>query len=705
MSNQAQPSFDIRGFLSRRKYYLLVPLVTITLGAIVVACLLPSVYRSEAVILIENQQVEKEYVRTGVPEVVEMTIENITQQVMSKDRLKDLILRHGLYPDLRKVSGEIPDSAIVKLRKNIELKMITTDVLNPRTGLPGLATIGFALAYTGAEPGKVHAVTTELTSLYLEQNSKNRTREAQSTAAFIEGELQVKGRQVQELEERVNAFRERHAAYLPEKVVVHREMAGLLGQEISRTETDIKKLKEQKALAQVKLNPDMQALTKLKTELAAKEGVLSPRHPDIIALKSSIQKMEKELQKGGSTTRDPVLEAQLRSLNAELKRLERQKAQTQAELETYLERIQKAAQIEGEYRLLLRDYENARTELRKLNERGAEVRALSLEAEETGQMFNLLEPAGYPNAPYGPKRMLIVLIGLGIALGAGLSAAVARELSDQSVWSEASLDEITGQKVLAVIPAVAADAPAGRGFDQGQALTERITYSRTRVVEVDEEVFRQNRLLSYFSGNYIADQYGVLKAKILERIRRDGLNTVLITSAMQGEGKSLTAANLALSLSKELTSTVLLLDADLRKPSLHEYFGLSPQAGLSDYLLNGTALEDLFISPGINKLVFLPGHARVEHSAEALGSPKMANLVREVKARYPDRFVIIDSPPLNGLADSLILSQYADGVIVVVEAGRTHRSQITDAIKALDGRNIIGFVLNRGALAHRYTAY
>jgi exopolysaccharide/PEP-CTERM locus tyrosine autokinase len=242
------------------------------------------------------------------------------------------------------------------------------------------------------------------------------------------------------------------------------------------------------------------------------------------------------------------------------------------------------------------------------------------------------------------------------------------------------------------------DGPQAKRPKRRRSSPLRINYSQSSVVEVQEETLRNNRLIAYFDGDLISDQYKIIKTKILQKTREQGLNTILVTSAFRSEGKSVTASNIAISLAKELTHTVLLVDADLRKPSLHQLFSIEPKMGLSDYLLNDAPLADLFINPGINRLLFLPGHLSIDNSAESISAPKMERLVQELKARYPERYVIFDSSPLIESAEALILADYVDGVILVVEAGKTQLPYIEKALELLKDRNLIGLVLNKGEI-------
>jgi len=143
----------------------------------------------------------------------------------------------------------------------------------------------------------------------------------------------------------------------------------------------------------------------------------------------------------------------------------------------------------------------------------------------------------------------------------------------------------------------------------------------------------------------------------------------------------------------------LLVDADLRHPSVHGYFGIDAEYGLSDYLTTDKPLSELLVHPGeIPGLVILPGGKPLANSAEMLNSPKMARLVEDLKARYPSRIVLFDLPPLLSAADALAFSPYVDAALLVVEDGKTQAEDAKQALDLLRGTNVIGTVLNKSNL-------
>jgi capsular exopolysaccharide synthesis family protein len=233
----------------------------------------------------------------------------------------------------------------------------------------------------------------------------------------------------------------------------------------------------------------------------------------------------------------------------------------------------------------------------------------------------------------------------------------------------------------------------------GPETPARIRYSQTRTVHIAPEILREHRLVDGFGAGSYRDSYKILCTQVLQRLRENDWNALAVTSAAGREGKTLTAINLAISLSREVDCTVLLVDADLRAPGIHRCFGLPAGPGLGDYLSAGVALADVLVHPGIDRLVLLPGGTPLANSSEMLGSQKMMNLVQELKSRYPSRIVVFDLPPVLSAADALAFSPYVDAAILVVEEGASDREQVQRAAEMLGTTRLIGTVLNKSRQA------
>jgi capsular exopolysaccharide synthesis family protein len=202
-------------------------------------------------------------------------------------------------------------------------------------------------------------------------------------------------------------------------------------------------------------------------------------------------------------------------------------------------------------------------------------------------------------------------------------------------------------------------------------------------------------MAAYDKGPFV-DAFKILRTQVMHRLRENGWNVVGVTSPGHGEGKTLTAVNLAVSLAMEITQTVLLVDANLRSPSIHEAFGLNDCPGLADFLLDDTPVEDLLIHPGIGRFVLFPGGRPIPNSTEILTSPKMLGLVEEFKHRYPSRVVIFDLPPLLYTADVLAFAPYIDALLLVVEEGKTTVEELQHSLLLVkDSRPVLGTVMNK----------
>ena len=230
----------------------------------------------------------------------------------------------------------------------------------------------------------------------------------------------------------------------------------------------------------------------------------------------------------------------------------------------------------------------------------------------------------------------------------------------------------------------------------GQTLPRTIVYTRTRSLDIPLSVFRQRRVMAAYDKGPFVDAFKILRTQVMHRLRENDWNVLGVTSPGHGEGKTLTAVNLAVSLAMETTQTVLLVDANLRHPSVHEVFGLDDCPGLADYLLDNQPLEDLLVHPGIGRFVLLPGGRAISNSTEILTSPKMLALVEELKHRYPARIVIFDLPPLLHTADVLAFSPYTDALLLVVEEGKTTAEEVQRALSLVkNSRPVLGTVLNK----------
>jgi capsular exopolysaccharide synthesis family protein len=203
-----------------------------------------------------------------------------------------------------------------------------------------------------------------------------------------------------------------------------------------------------------------------------------------------------------------------------------------------------------------------------------------------------------------------------------------------------------------------------------------------------------------------AEQYRSLRARVTRAERGRAVRAIIVTSPNKGDGKSLTASNLALTMAQELQQRVLIVDGDLRRPSVHRLFGIADTPGLADVLLGDVALDDALVTLADQRLALLPAGRIPSNPAELLGSAAMRRVLDTLRTRF-DR-ILIDMPPVAPLADVSVASSLADGVLMIVRAGVTPKPAIERALSGLDTSKVLGLVLNdagKSAAGYGYGGY
>ena len=238
------------------------------------------------------------------------------------------------------------------------------------------------------------------------------------------------------------------------------------------------------------------------------------------------------------------------------------------------------------------------------------------------------------------------------------------------------------------------EATSVRPMDQEKMGYVSPSYTVSRSVTLNPQVLATNRCVGYQHDSPELEFYKVLRTQILQRTNGRG-STVMVTSALPGEGKTLTAINLAFTFAKEFKQTALLVDCDLRRQQIHQVLGFPSEKGVVDYLLHDCPCQDLFVWPGVEKLTIISGGKTVKESSELLGSPGMKNLVADMKNRYHDRYVFFDVPPLLTSADATAFAPYVDYILVAVQAGQTSLQDVNRALRLLPHEKVLGLVMNR----------
>jgi len=228
----------------------------------------------------------------------------------------------------------------------------------------------------------------------------------------------------------------------------------------------------------------------------------------------------------------------------------------------------------------------------------------------------------------------------------------------------------------------------------------QILYTQTRVFTPASPVLERNRILNPSSSDAAAVAFRMLRTQVLQRMDDKGWRSLAIFSPGAADGKTTTAINLAVSLASDRLHTVLLVDFDFKRPTLAAKLGLAPEFGAEDALLGRAPLEDCLYHPeGFDRLVVLPARAAIADSSEILAGPRSRAIVGELRARYPERIIVYDLPPVMAADDALAFAPLVECGLVVAAEGKTRRNDLARTVELLHKTPLVGTVLNRAAQA------
>jgi len=300
----------IRGYWHRRVTFI-VAAIACLIATVMMALLLPPTYRSAATILIEQQEIPQELVRSAITSFADQRVQVISQRVMTTQNLLTLIDRYHLYPDIR--LSKPREVLMQKMREDIALKMISADVIDPRSGHPTQATIAFSVAYQSRSPELALKVANDLTTLYLDENLTSRTRLAEQTTTFFAEQATSQQQRITELDKQLAAFKEKHHDRMPELEALNQQRTDRIELELRDVENRLAALDSQRILLEAQLaqiSPTAlvfsdtgqrvmnteDRLRDLKSKLAGYKARYAPEHPDVVNTEREVAGLEKQIK-------------------------------------------------------------------------------------------------------------------------------------------------------------------------------------------------------------------------------------------------------------------------------------------------------------------------------------------------------------------------------------------------------------------------
>lgn len=462
---------DIVRIIRRRRKAILLPAASVFVLSILVALIWTPVYQSSSTILIEEQDISREYVMTTITSLAEQRLQIINQRIMSSERLLQIIRQFNLYADKkdRYTTEEIVDDM---RKKDIKFNMITAEVVDRRTGRPTTATIAFTVSYEGKNPVVVQQVANVLASLYLEENSKVVGQQTAATTKFLEEEMRNVQAELAEIEKRIATYKEKNPGALPELLTFNMQALDTSDQRQDALQNQLRSLRERESYLQTELmsvtpdtvDHDRTRLKELRAQLVRLVTRYSDEYPDVSKTKAEIAELEKKLQT--KNTRPAVeerpdnpayisLAAQLASVQSEIRSTQRQIDAIDQKRAEYRKRIELSPRVEEGYKQMLAERNSTQAKYDDLMKKYMEARvAQGLEKGQMGDRFTLIDPAKLPEKPSKPNRMAILLIGLVLGMGAGVGTAALQEATDRSARRAEDITAVLPWPVMAEVPEI-----------------------------------------------------------------------------------------------------------------------------------------------------------------------------------------------------------------------------------------------------------
>lgn len=547
------------------------------------------------------------------------------------------------------------------------------------------------LTYTHTDPEVAAKVVNAIADTYVYNNLEKKTETNTSTADFLQtriAELQqqirtdeerlvnyAKNNQIISLDANQNTVVERLAGLNKQLLEAENERktaeaafnaAKAPGAAVALTEADSKQVSD----AESKL-ADLRQKRALLMVDATEEA---PEVKEIDQQIAELERQSKDVRARKSTTLLTNLETQYRQTLAREQALRKAFDQQRSETLT-----QNEAAIN--YRIIQQEIETNKTLLDNLLQKSKENDVIMASKPNN---ISVVDYALAPEGPIGPNRMRTVMMAMFLSFGLGIGFALFLEYLDDTVHSTDEVERLLHLPALAVIP-------SANGMGRRRLLGGPGALQKRNGHSVNQEL-----LMNVDSRSPLAESYRHLRTSVLLSTAGRAPRSLLVTSSLPGEGKTTTAVNTAVSLA-QTGASVVLIDADMRRPRLRSIFGLSDRPGLSSILSSDVSHEDMLAMVGKDDLTglhILTSGPIPPNPAELLGSDQMRRLLTALQSEFTH--VVVDSPPINSFTDGVLISSMVDGVLLVVHGGKSSRHVVRRSRQLLHdvGAKVFGVVLN-----------
>jgi len=464
-----------------RRHWVMILICAIVGGpfAYGVSRLLPVKYKSQTLVLVEQQSVPTDYVKSIDTVEIGQRLASMQQQILSRSRLEPIIRQYGLYQaDARKASTE---DLVARLQKSIDVTPVLPMAETRSRDLPG-----FNIAVTLDSPRTAQEVCTAVTSMFIEENLKSRQQHSEETTQFLSQQLVDAKAALDEQDGKLAAFKSHYMGALPDEEQTNLNLLTGLTSQLDAATQALARAQQDKSFAETMLSQQVSAwqtsqtghnpatleqqLIALQTQLASLQSRYTDDYPDVVKTKADIAALQKKMAddnqagslapaKESKSAIEPAqiqqLRAQVHSYDQAIAAKSKEQEQIKQQIGLYQSRIQSSPVVEQQYKEVTRGYETALASYNDLlKKRQESSMATQLERDQQGEQFRVLDPANLPDKPSSPNRPMFALGGLGGGLALGLGLAFLMEMKDSSFKNERDVEVALQLPVLAMIPAV-----------------------------------------------------------------------------------------------------------------------------------------------------------------------------------------------------------------------------------------------------------
>lgn len=725
---------DYLRVIKNHKWLIIVPIVLCVALAAALCQWLPKSYRSSTLLYFEEQKVR--YVRgVDAPETpgrerpgdaLMARIEAMREVLYKRELLTRVAEEFHLYNyDKQTATPDKDDSVASRLRGLVQIDPKDAPLLK--------------VSFADGNPNLARAVTARLADLFVEENTRVRKVITQSSAEFLQHELDTQKVQLEDKEKALAQFKQSHLGQLPEQMdsnvrAIDRLESEFMSQQEVEKALNLRLESVDKAIRAYEdpttdadptgasRDPRVARIKELERKLAGFSSLYKETYPDVAIVRNEIKQLQamttddyialfvdQEAAEGGSVKKgnrklvDPYkteLMKQRDDILREKELVRLRQSRIAGDIKKYESRIEGTTVHQQELMSIQRDYENLQKNYQSLLEKKLAVgMAGDLDQKSQGTQMRIVEPATFPSWPEKPNLMLVMFGGLAVGCVLGFGSAFGIEIMRRGYVSAEEIEIALGLPVLAAISQFESAWPGTAKMSASEARHQERMLALPGLVKRGSSVPDQIQVAvapelvaMWYPRSAVAEQYRVAATRLGLIAGKQKSTVVCMSSALMGEGKTSTVLNMAYVLSRDLNRKTVIVDCDLKRPMIRAYTGMESTAGLTEVLLGHKTLDECLEFREQLGVWVLSAGIEVSGTTALTHVDRLSELIQGLRERF--EYIVLDSPPLLPVAEAMLIVRMADVVVHVIRARSTPRDVVANAIKMIGQERAVAVVLN-----------